>query len=371
MTSSLLGKVATVVAQEPFPALTQLQLSLEDGSVSVLPREFLGGSAQRLREMHLEGIPFLTLPTFLSSASDLVFLSLRRIPHTGYISPEVMVASLAALTSLDFLRIEFQSSTSRPDQCVSIRRRAAPPTRIVLQSLNAFKFLGASEYLEDLVARIDAPRLSFISITYFNQLAFQVPQLFRFIGRSQIIEQAMDAAVYSFSSNISLSLLSGPAEHRRPSLYLQISCRGLDWQVSHLAEVLSQSSAVLPNVHHLTIYEDIPSPRWQGEVDDVEWLALFRQFTALETLRISGRQTGQVAHALNNVTVEMVPEILPALRVLFLKYEPAGRIEKFITARQLAGLSPIAIANTEATRIMVIAEQHAETSSGPGDYENI
>ena len=344
VTSSLLGKVATI-AQEPFPILTELYLE-GMGIVPVLPSAFLGGSASRLRQISLRGIPFPTLPTFLSSASDLVDLYLDCIPHTGYISPEVMVASLAALTRLDFLYIEFQSSTSRPDQSVSIRTRAAPPTRVVLPALTDLRLRGASEYLEDLVARIDTPRLANIQITYFNQLVFQVPQLFRFIGRTQIIKQAMGSRVSSTSSKIRLNLFSGPAEHHRTSLELQISCQGLDWQVSHLADVLSQSSAVLPNVHNLYIYEEFLPPRWEGEMDDIEWLALFRQFTALETLHISNQHTKHVAHTLNNVAVEMVSEILPALRLLFLEDEPAGRVEKFITARQLAGLPPVAIVDT-------------------------
>jgi hypothetical protein len=148
VTSSLLGKVATV-AQEPFPTLTQLwlEVSSEGRSVSVLPSAFLSGSAPCLREIHLLGIPFPTLPTFLSSASDLVDLYLYHIPHTGYISPEAMVASLAALTRLNSLSIGFQSSTSRPDQSGSIRRRAAPPMRVVLPALTVFEFRGASEYL--------------------------------------------------------------------------------------------------------------------------------------------------------------------------------------------------------------------------------
>ena len=344
VTSSLLGKVVTV-AQEPFPTLTQLWLTSKDGSVSVLPSEFLGGSAPRLRMILLEGIPFPTLPTLLSSASDLVLLSLHCIPPTGYISPDVMVASLTALTRLNFLSIGFQSSTSRPDQSGSIRGGAAPPTRVVLPALTILRFQGASEYLEDLVARIDTPGLASIEITYFNQLVFQVPQLFRFIGRTQIIEQAMEADVFPDTSYIALCLHSGPAKHSRPLLDLYFSCQGLDWQLSHLAEVLSQSSAALSNVHHLTISESFSS-RSQSETDDIGWLALFRQFTALETLRVSGRQTGHVAHALNDATVEMVPEIFPAMHSLSLVGEPAGCVEKFITARELAGLPPIAVANT-------------------------
>jgi hypothetical protein len=346
VTSSLLEKVATV-AREPFPTLAQLWLSSKGGNVSVLPSEFLGGTAPRLRSFHLDGIAFLTLPTLLSSAFDLVDLSLHRIPQAGYISPEVMVASLAALTRLDFLSIGFQSSTSHPDgfdECLTATL-APIPTRVVLSALTLFEFRGASEYLEDLVARIDAPCLASIQIKYFNQLIFEVPQLFKFIRRTQIIEQALDALVYLLPSYIYLVLLAGPADNRRISLYLHILCQGLDWQVSHLAEVLSQSSAVLPNVHHLSIF-DFPSPRLKDEMDDTEWLALFRQFTAVQTLRVFGQQTGHVAHALNNVTVEMVPEILPALRLLFLEYETAGGVEKFITAHLLAGLPPVATANT-------------------------
>ena len=356
VTSSLLRKVATL-AQEPFPTLTQLRLevSSKDESVSVLPSEFLGGSAPRLQEILLEGIPFPTLPTFLSPASDLVSLSLYRIPHTGYIPPEVMVTSLASLTRLNSLSIGFQSSTSRPDQIVSIRRRAAPPTRVVLPALSSLRFRGASEYLEDLVARIDTPRLASIEISYFNQLVFQVPQLFRFIGRTQIIEQAMGAEVYPSPDDISLDLLSGPAERFRVLLALRISCVGLDWQVSHLADVLSQSSAALSNVPSLFISErDLP-PRWQGEMDDIEWLAFFRQFTALKTLRVSDQQTGHVVHTLNNVTVEMVPEILPALGSLILEYEPPERVEKFTTARQLTGLPPIAMANIYVEHLSMLS----------------
>ena len=167
----------------------------------------------------------------------------------------------------------------------------------------------------------------------------------------------MDAQVRSSPSYIYISLLSGPAENRRPSLYLEIPCQGLDWQVSHLAEALSQSSAVLPNLHHLHISERGLPKRWQGEMDDIEWLAVFRQFIALETLCVSYQQTEHVVHALNNVPVEMVPEILPALRLLFLEDEPTGRVEKFITARQLAGLPPVAVVDT--------ADEYYSMGGGP------
>ena len=62
-----------------------------------------------------------------------------------------MLTALAVLTSLETLDIEFESPRSRPDPKT---RRPPPPTRTFLPAL---KFDGVSEYLDDLVARIDAP----------------------------------------------------------------------------------------------------------------------------------------------------------------------------------------------------------------------
>jgi len=347
VTNSLLERVVTV-AQEPFPILTQLWLSLEGGDVLVLPSEFLGGSAPRLREIHLEGIPFPMLPTLLSSASNLAYLSLHRIPHTGYISPEVMVASLATLTRLVFLSIVFLSSTSRPNQSSSRRQTAPHSTRVVLPVLMFLGFRGASEYLEYLVTQIDTPHLAFTMILYSNQLAFQVPQLFRFLSQTQITETActMHAEVYMYPFSVHISLHSLPGEDTRNPLDLQIFSRALDWQVSHL--VLLQYSAILSNVQHLSINAKNRVLSGQDDyIGQVEWLAFLRLFTAVETLSVCYPMARHVADALKDVTAEMAPEILPALCLLYLMDDPAGRVEEFINTRQLSGLPPITIASTQ------------------------
>ena len=340
----LLEDVATV-AQEPFPILTSLWLSSEGRSVSVLPSAFLGGSAPCLREIHLDGIPFPTLPTFLSSASDLVDLYLHRIPHTGYISPEAMVASLATLTRLDVLHIAFQSPTSRPNQSGN-GRGIAPVMRAVLPALTSFEFRGASEYLEDFVAQFDAPRLTMFSIWFFNQLIYQVPQLFRFVGRTQILEQArrMDAEVFFNESLVYINLYHGPVESGKIPLDLQISCQGLDWQVSHLAAVLSQCSTILSNVGHLSIDAYDLQASLRNDLDRIEWLELFHHFTAVQSLEVSAQLAGLVADVLN-VTVEMAPELLPTLQLFCLDGLSVGRVEEFITARQVSG-RPVTVANS-------------------------
>ena len=192
--TKLLSEKVAAVAQEQFPILTELSfVSGKDKNVSALPSEFLGGCAPRLRQIILEGIPFPTLPTHLSSATKLFVLTLKRIPHTGYISPEAMVASLALSTRLVVLYIEFHLSTSLPDRS-DTGRRVATPSQVVLPDLTFFIFRGAGKYLEDLVAQIEAPRLKFFNITYLpvDQLTFSEHELPSFDGhvtRSRVRER--------------------------------------------------------------------------------------------------------------------------------------------------------------------------------------
>ncbi|KAH9018350.1 hypothetical protein EDB84DRAFT_1519578, partial [Lactarius hengduanensis] len=116
VTGAQLGKMATAM-QEPYPVLKHLDIRSKVGNIPVLPAKFLGGSAPRLQEVYLCGIPFPTLPMFLLSASDLIELDLNDIPPTasGYISPEAMVVGLASSPRLKNVTIEFQSATPRTD----------------------------------------------------------------------------------------------------------------------------------------------------------------------------------------------------------------------------------------------------------------
>jgi hypothetical protein len=92
-----------------------------------------------------------------------------------------MATCLSMLTSLEELQLEFESPQSCPDQ---ESRRPPPPTRSVLPALTNFWFKGVNEYLEDLVARIDAPRLYRLSTTFFNDIDFDTPELNQFISRT-------------------------------------------------------------------------------------------------------------------------------------------------------------------------------------------
>ena len=104
--------------QKPFPALETLEIRLFGDPKLVLPDSLLGGSAPRLRSLHLVDMVFPALPKLLSSTSHLVRLDMlrlmgqERIPHAGYISPGAMVTCLSTLTRLETLRFGFISPVS-------------------------------------------------------------------------------------------------------------------------------------------------------------------------------------------------------------------------------------------------------------------
>jgi hypothetical protein len=348
LTGSESEKITTVM-QQPFPVLMSLHIwhiEPTDGSVPVLPVEFLGGSAPRLQEIYLRGCPFPALPTLLLSSSDLVTLHLRDIPPTGYISPKAMVAGLAALPRLTFFIIELRSATSRPD-----RMHPPPVTRTVLPALTAFHFRGASEYLEDFVARIDGPQVNGIYIRYLNQLVdFQVAQLPKFFDRSLGPKLTLStyAQVNFYSSRVSFNTYchANDPSPGPPSATTVILCEGIDFQVSHIAQVLSQFWATLSNVVHLKL-NAYPVEDSELECTDVEWVHLLCQFPAVHTLHVSRNLAGHVALALEDIAGEIDAEPLPSLDSIYLPGQLASSVEKFVAARKLSDRPVTVLTKTE------------------------
>ena len=361
VTSSLLEKVAASM-KEPFPELTSLSIWFDKGyssrSAPTLPltAAFLCGYAPRLRDFSLIGIPFPDLPELLRPARGLASLRLLEVPETGYIAPDAMAQYLATLRDLRVLCVEFRSPKSCP-----VHERGIPPLalkeRAVLPTLNCFNFRGASAYLEDLLARIEAPFLSHVNITFFNQLIFQVPHLSQFIGRMEMLKSAKVAEMESsFGSGVSLKLdrpsASASATQGTPStsgttvgehhpLSLCVSCGVLDWQLSSMAQICSQSP-LLSNVQHLDIRADYLQLgyQWQEDTDSIAWLEFFSSFTSVETLSISGELCPHVAPALEVVATRMMvaaleAPFLPGLRVLHFECcRKSALVEKFAAARK-------------------------------------
>ena len=329
----------------PFPELTYLTLGhYDDDDIDeeldppeALSDSFLGGSAPRLRYLELDRIPFPGLPKLLSSATHLTNLHLYNIPHSGYISPEVMVACLSLLTSLGVLSLGFKSPQSRPDWD---SRRPPPSTRTVLSVLAHFTFKGVCEYLEDLVARFDSPRLNSFEATFFNDIVFDTPQFTQFIGRTPTLDAFDEASVFLWDHHASIKLSSKTSGDG--DLKVGISCGELDWQVSFLEQVCTSSLPPLSALQDLYITNHQPLRSWGDDIDNSLWLEFLHPFTTVKNLYLSEKNAPGIVPALQDLVAGRVTEVLPNLHNIFLEeHEPSGSVQegigKFIAARQLTG----------------------------------
>ena len=346
--SSPLQRLATAM-QVQFPALISLRLHFDASRlgypVPVLPNGFLGASAPNLQTLELYHIPFPALPKLLLSATGLVHLTLSSIPHSGYFSPKAMVTGLAVLVSLESLTITFESPLSRPDR--ETQATQAPPTLNVLPALTRVVFNGASEYLEYLVARLDAPSLDSIWITFFHQLIFTIPQLAQFMRRTPRFLTFNEAHVNFDDSGVqvaSLPLSRALDEKSR----LRISCKKLDWQLSSLAQVFTSFFPSIDMVEHLYIYRprNLPS-RWQDDIENGQWLEIFEAFTAVTDLYVCKKFAQCIIPALQDLVGERVMDVLPALESLFFEdLQPSGPVREaigqFVASRRLFG-HPVAV----------------------------
>jgi len=344
-TSLEIEKLWTAV-RVPFPELAALNLSmgyLLEGPV--LPDSFLGGSAPCLRCLQLDSIPFPGLPNLLFSATHLTDLRLHHISHSGYISPEAMVSCFSALTRLESLILHFESPESFP---VREHRRTPPPTRVLLPALTQLKFYGISEYLEDLVVRIDTPLLDDLIITLFDFLPdSSTAQLSQFINRTPKLKAHNEAHVFFYNLGVHLAL------PQRFVNGLEILYKVVDWQVLSVAQVFtsSPSQAFSATVERLYICDNYAS--WEGDirVEENHWLELLRPFTSVKSLYLSRVIVPRIAPAFQELIGERVAEALPALQTLFIEdLNLSGpvqeAIELFVSGRQFSS-HPVAVSHWE------------------------
>ncbi len=320
--------------QQPYPALADLKIRWwhNDGAAPIVPESFLGGSAPRLRHLSLDYIPFPGLPKLLLSATHLVVLHLWKIPNLGYITPEAIVTGLSTSPRLEVLRLVFEYPLSRPKR---ESRRPPPLTRSVLPALTIFRFQGSSEYLEDLVARIDTPLLDGLEIAFFHQLIFDTPQLTQFISRTPNLKTHGEACVVFFQDYVGVIL---PQAFPR-QLELGVTCRQSDWQLSSLAQICSSAlpQALIPTMEHLYIRDNFLPPHWQDDTEDNQWLEILHPFTNVKNLYISRKLAPSITPVLQELVGERAVEVLPALQNLSLEEFHPEAVGKFVAARQLAG----------------------------------
>ncbi|KAI0296368.1 hypothetical protein BC826DRAFT_1103816 [Russula brevipes] len=342
------GKALAAKMRVPFPELTHLVLLSEYVSTPVLPLpdSFLGGSAPRLQTLKLCHISFPALPNLLLSATDLVDLSLTRLPHSGYISPEAMVACLSSLNRLKSLQLRFASPLSRPDQ-----PSPPPQTRVVLPALTNLILAVMAKYSEDFFARIDTPVLNQLDMAFFVDPVFDIPHLKQFIDRAKNLKPSKAATLLIAPFRIALEL-----DRPRGSI-LRIPCPRLGLQVVSMARVCQQLSPFFSLIERLDLIPDYSPFGSQGAdgIRSARFLEFFHPFTAVRSLHVSRSLVPVIATALQGLIGEKATDVLPNLRDLFLVgSEIFGTVQEtiqpFVTARRLSG-RPVVVHHREGSTV--------------------
>ena len=354
--------------QVSFPKLTSLRLISDGEMLPVIPDSFLDGSAPHLRYFALDGIPFPGLPNLLLSANHLVDLFLTNIPHSGYFSPESMIALLSVLSSLRKLSLKFQSPQSLPQRETP---PPPPPKRSVIPTLDYFLFKGVVEYLEDLVTFIDTPQLKYFFITFFNQIDFGTSRLAQFINRHRTPKLGICNADVQFNDN--LAHVGIPRGSR--TLEIAISCREPDWQLSSVAQVCNTSLPLLSTVEDLYIEHRYSQLVWKDDaIENTLWLELLLPFTAVKNLYISNAFAQGIAAALKELVGDRITEVLPSLQNISVEgLERSGPFQEYIgqfTAARRHSSHPITISvwDIQFERAIYAIQNKAEVPRAQLDF---
>ena len=220
-----------------------------------------------------------------------------------------------------------------------IRKADVRIPRHALSSLPVLKkteFGGASEYLDGLVACLDAPRLDKSCMTFFDLIVNGTPQLIRFISRTLRLK-VFKVARFRFNEDHlgQVILTSG-----NRMLRVAILHRELDLQISSLAQVCTFSLLLL------STFEDLHVSGVQSQPPDITrnmlWLELLHPFTAVKNLYLSGEITQPIVHALQELVDVRTTEVLPTLENIFWQQlRHSGPVQedlgRFVATRQLVG----------------------------------
>jgi hypothetical protein len=333
--------------RESFPALTELELELDDDSY-IVPLDSFSG-APRLCSLRLYGIRVPVLSNLLFTVNNLVNLHLFMIPDSLFISPEEMVSCLSSFTRLEDFRIGFQSSDPFTDPDDGDKDEASqqrPLTRVDLPCLIRLWFGGNSDYLEDFVTRINAPLLYVFEMEFANA-DFDISLLSEFVDRVESFK-IFDRAEVDFcggSVNVKLSLQNERAEDT--ILMLNIEPPESTGLLHDLDRLFSSTLHPLSTPERLEISVDVHFPViWHDALESSHWLWFLYPFTAVKNLYISEEFAMLISSALHSISLrrEDAIELLPALQNLFvqgLRSSDSGDVQKaigsFVAARLVSG----------------------------------
>jgi len=300
----------------------------------ILPKSF---RAPHLRHLNLSNFAFPIGSPLLTTAVGLISLSLDDVSSSVYFHPNDLIHRLSQMPQLETLGITFHSPVPNRDVKRELLRRPLT-TPVTLSSLRWFGFKGASAYLEALLPCITAPLLAKLQVTFFNQLTFNLPRLLLFLNTAENLR--FSSAMLIFREEW-LSLIVYPDKNARMyTLYIEVFCLHLDWQVASTAQIFNVLRSAFSAVENLTLeyrwYGG--SSEWRNEADRTQWRDLLRSFSNVKTLRIDFELVDQLSRSLKLEDGESPVELLPELNELsyFGRRKFDDAFTAFIDARRIA-----------------------------------
>ena len=175
-------------------------------------------------------------------------------------------------------------------------------------------FKGDIKYLEDILSQIETPVLNQSTFYFFNQLVFDTPLLGQFIHHMGIYMTTHRACVHFSYQGVVFRL---PASGNKDALWLKISCKPLDWQLSAVVQVLDSFSSPLPTLESLKI--QVHHEDWKDEIEVTQWQEFLHPFTFVKEMTLGSEDSFRlVAPPLQELARERATGVLPTLETLFL-----------------------------------------------------
>jgi hypothetical protein len=320
-----------VVIDEEYPILEYIvvapQSQIEDTSPFLtFPETF---QAPHLRHLTITGFTLPIGSRLLTAAVSLVTLCLvMENPYT-HLDPNTLHRWLSFMPQLETLVIFFVSANPNRERQLTHTPITAP---ITLPNLRHFMFKGVSDDLEALVHQIIIPRLEKLQIRFFHRFTFSVPRLLEFMNTTENL--SLDSAKFEFFRNQVNMEVYPCGETKTYTLSVIVHCKGLDWQVSSMAQISNSLSPMFSAVKNLTLNYRRNSPSYR--VDRTEWYKFFSSFNGVRTLCVDDGLVEELSRCLRS---DNNNEFLPELQELTYSWsgDTGDPFTSFIDARQNAG----------------------------------
>ena len=323
--------------KRPFPTLKSLKIYHEHLDTLELPPTFIGGSAPSLRCLKINPVSFASISPILSSATQLVDLSLVIELTFSPSQEESLLAYLKAMPCLRHLSLIISDRSIN-----SLAHPSEPEDIVTLFKLTDFHYHSPSVVLDILVAGFTAPSLQELCIGAIDTTALPVPHLPQFINA---IGKAYHSLHLYFRETVVFRIeLLTEAEYvgrRMPSF---------TFYAYHFPDSMMQTnsafSAKFATLKELriTFMKSEGDTTWQ---DVTPWRRFLQQFCSVKVIRLERGSLHCIADSLKPKHGEPILDFLPFLEEIELCVYNIAMPESELAA-ELAAFQPFVSAREQA-----------------------